>query len=150
VRTAIAVMLLIACKSAPPTPINNQIAEPATAPIETRPSKNLKLRFVVTTAPAPRGGVMGELHGIAMDEHGEPMIGCTVVATSPALIGEQVALTDDQGRWQISNLPPGLYTTTYYYSNITYSHANIDVRAGHITVERVLDWPEHGENEHNL
>ncbi|MEJ7598549.1 MAG: carboxypeptidase regulatory-like domain-containing protein [Kofleriaceae bacterium] len=58
---------------------------------------------------------------------GENLIGLTVVATSPALQGEQVAITDEQGKYALT-VPPGTYTLTFYYDNSTYSRSGIVVR----------------------
>jgi outer membrane receptor protein involved in Fe transport len=62
----------------------------------------------------------GAVQGVVTDAaNGEPLVAVTVVATSPALQGNQVAITDDSGRYKITNLPPGRYLITCYYSELT-------------------------------
>ena len=58
---------------------------------------------------------------------GENLVGLTVVATSPVLQGEQVAITDEQGKYGLQ-LPPGTYTLTFYYDSSTFSRSGIVVR----------------------
>jgi hypothetical protein len=57
----------------------------------------------------------------------------TVVATSPALQGTAAELTDDAGQYTITNLPPGKYEVTFYYSDITVRRTAIDVMVGRST-----------------
>ncbi|HTJ41580.1 MAG TPA: von Willebrand factor type A domain-containing protein [Kofleriaceae bacterium] len=70
----------------------------------------------------------GAIEGVVTDvDSGQPLPGATVVATSPALQGEQVVITDDNGRYRIENLPPGTYTITVYYNDQTVQRAGIAV-----------------------
>src|ERR1043166_539479 len=60
----------------------------------------------------------GSLRGTVKDKNtGEPGNGATVVATSPALQGEQVVIADASGGYFITSLPPGVYTLTVYYND---------------------------------
>jgi hypothetical protein len=73
----------------------------------------------------------GSIRGIVKDKTtGESSVGATVVATSPALQGEQVVIADETGGYYITNLPPGMYTLTVYYNNITYSRGNVLIQVG--------------------
>jgi TonB dependent receptor/Carboxypeptidase regulatory-like domain len=73
----------------------------------------------------------GSLRGQVRDKGAsEPAVGATVVATSPALQGEQVVITDDTGQYFITALPPGVYTLTVYYNDVTYSRGNVLVQVG--------------------
>jgi outer membrane receptor protein involved in Fe transport len=54
----------------------------------------------------------GSIEGQVTDPQGKVVSGATVTVTSPNLITAQTAQTDDQGRFRISNLPPGRYTVT--------------------------------------
>ena len=73
----------------------------------------------------------GQLRGQIKDKAtGEAAIGATVVATSPALVGEQVVITDETGQYFVNSLPPGLYTLTIYYENKTFSRANVLIQLG--------------------
>ncbi|MEO8549887.1 MAG: TonB-dependent receptor, partial [Kofleriaceae bacterium] len=72
---------------------------------------------------------VGSLRGVVRDS-GETAPGATVVATSPALQGEQVVITDDNGQYFITALPPGVYTLTVYYSDATFSRSNVLVQIG--------------------
>src|SRR6185369_11255373 len=73
----------------------------------------------------------GSIRGVVKDKtSGEAGVGATVVATSPALQGEQVVIADETGAYYITNLPPGVYTLTVYYNNITYSRSNVLIQVG--------------------
>src|SRR5436309_2349691 len=52
--------------------------------------------------------------GVVKDESGAVMPGVTVEAASPALIEKvRTAVTDDQGRYRIVDLRPGVYKLTF-------------------------------------
>lgn len=83
--------------------------------------------------PKPSAGT-GAIQGTVTDrETGENLAGVTVVATSPALNGTQSAITGGDGTYLISELPPGDYTVTYYYSDITVLMQSQQVVAGKTT-----------------
>ncbi len=50
---------------------------------------------------------------------GEPLAGVTVIVASPALQGEQIAITDEDGRYKLTSLPPGDYVVTFVYAELT-------------------------------
>src|SRR6266516_829707 len=54
----------------------------------------------------------GSIGGIVLDQNGAAVPGATVKATSPNFISPQSAITDNDGRYNILNLPPGRYTVT--------------------------------------
>ncbi|HEY0477674.1 MAG TPA: TonB-dependent receptor [Kofleriaceae bacterium] len=73
----------------------------------------------------------GSLRGVVKDKaSNEASIGATVVATSPALQGEQVVIADENGAYYITSLPPGSYTLTVYYNDATFSRSNVLVQVG--------------------
>jgi len=61
----------------------------------------------------------GELRGIVKEEGGEPLPGVAVKAASAALIRDVTALTDQNGRYRILQLPPGKYTLTFSLAGFT-------------------------------
>jgi len=80
-----------------------------------------------TVAATPTSG--GSIAGTVTDKKtGEKLAGATVVATSPALQGEQVAVADEQGAFRINGLPPGSYQVTFYYGDTTTQRSNIAVK----------------------
>ncbi|HEY3808164.1 MAG TPA: von Willebrand factor type A domain-containing protein [Kofleriaceae bacterium] len=82
----------------------------------------------------------GVIEGLVKDKAGQLLPGVTVVVTSPALQQNQVAITDDQGHYTITGLPPGTYVVTFYYADQTVERANIVVAAGKpALVSPVLD-----------
>jgi len=66
----------------------------------------LSLALVATSAFA-QTSTTGSIEGSVTDPNGAAVKGATVTATSPNLIKAQTATTDDNGRFQILNLPPG-------------------------------------------
>src|SRR5512143_1767432 len=83
-------------------------------------------------------GTVGSLRGTIHDKSGgETAVGATVVATSPALQGEQVGITDESGQYFITSLPPGVYTLTVYYNDATFSRGNVLIQVGKEAVVNV-------------
>jgi outer membrane receptor protein involved in Fe transport len=73
----------------------------------------------------------GSIRGVVKDKaSGDPSVGATVVATSPALQGEQVVIADETGGYYITSLPPGVYTLTVYYNDATFSRSNVLIQVG--------------------
>jgi outer membrane receptor protein involved in Fe transport len=56
------------------------------------------------------GVLIGRIVSAATDQ---PILDVVVSATSPALQGEQVVITDATGSFRIPNLPPGIYSVRY-------------------------------------
>ena len=54
----------------------------------------------------------GTIEGTVADTNGAPVPNVTVTVSSPNLIRPQSAQTDDDGRYQILNLPPGRYNVS--------------------------------------
>jgi hypothetical protein len=131
VRTLTCLLAVLGCRPAK-APIN-----PETEQVYKAESK---MRFI--NEPRP-GGLpdLGTLEGIMFNSNREPMIGCNVVLSSPALVGVQVVITDEAGKYLVEKLPPGAYRTTYYCNNATFENPTVHIRAGQITVEHVLDVP---------
>ena len=76
----------------------------------------------------------GAVQGVVSDKaSGAVMAGVTVVATSPALQGTQSAISEANGFYKITNLPPGTYVVTFYYGNITQKRTSILVNANKVT-----------------
>jgi hypothetical protein len=65
-------------------------------------------------------GAVGSIVGVVRDSSGAVLPGATVEAASPALIEKvRATVSDDQGRYQITNLSPGLYTVTVSLTGFT-------------------------------
>ncbi len=89
-------------------------------------------------ARAQGSATVGSLRGLIRDKaNGEAAVGATVVATSPALQGEQVVITDETGQYFITSLPPGIYTLTVYYNEATFSRSNVLIQIGKEAVVNV-------------
>ena len=88
----------------------------------------------VTIQASGGDGTTGGIIGQVIDQKTrEPLAGVTMVASSPSLTGEQVAITDETGRYVIPNLPPGRYTITAYYADKTLQRTAIIVRRARTT-----------------
>jgi hypothetical protein len=88
----------------------------------------------------------GSVRGIVKDKatH-DAAVGATIVATSPARVGEQVVITDENGAYFISSLPPGTYTLTIFYENRVFSRPNVLVQVGKEAVVNILVNPKAGK-----
>ncbi|HEU5061463.1 MAG TPA: TonB-dependent receptor [Kofleriaceae bacterium] len=87
----------------------------------------------VRTASA-QSNTAGAVHGVVTDKAtGEPLAGVTVVATSTALQGTASAITEADGTYKITNLPPGTYVVTFYYADITVKRTNVPVSVSKVT-----------------
>src|SRR5271165_5918698 len=51
----------------------------------------------------------GSISGTVTDASGAVIAGVSVIATSPAQIGEQTTTTSDTGAYRFPSLPPGVY-----------------------------------------
>src|SRR5437762_57796 len=87
------------------------------------PSPNIKglqrlivvvLSLLLQPVVARAQGAVGSIAGVVRDASGAVLPGVTVEAASPALIEKiRVAVTGDQGLYQIVDLRPGTYTVTF-------------------------------------
>ncbi|HMI83820.1 MAG TPA: TonB-dependent receptor [Polyangiaceae bacterium] len=78
---------------------------------QSRIAWTLAVAQVVITAPALAQVGAAVLTGKVLDATSQaPVSDVVVTVTSPALQGEQMAVTDDSGSYRIPNLPPGEYT----------------------------------------
>src|SRR5688572_13404692 len=74
----------------------------------------------------------GSIAGVARDSTGAVLPGVTVEAASPALIEKvRSTVTDDQGRYQIVELRPGIYLVTFSLPGFsTVKREGIELSAG--------------------
>lgn len=76
-------------------------------------------------------GTAGAIRGNVTDASGAVLPGVTVTATSPALIGSQVSVTDTAGGYRFPSLPPGTYAVTYDIPGFTPAkRENIQIAIG--------------------
>jgi outer membrane receptor protein involved in Fe transport len=71
----------------------------------------------------------GNIEGSVVDSAGAAVPGVTVTVTSPQLLGNQTATTDDNGHYRFSNLPPGTYAVTIEESGgfAKFEQTNVEV-----------------------
>jgi hypothetical protein len=92
------------------------------------------LAFITTTPAFAQTTTSGAIQGVVRDKaNGNGISDVTVVATSPALQGSASELTDAQGTYLITNLPPGNYEVVFYYGEIKIRQANVTVGIGKVT-----------------
>ena len=83
---------------------------------------------------AAQSTTTGAIQGSVTDgKTNEKLAGVTVIASSPALQGTQTAITDENGHYEITSLPPGNYLVTFYYADITVRHPDINVGISKVT-----------------
>jgi hypothetical protein len=70
---------------------------------------------LATSAVAQGGGASstGTIQGRVTDSQGAVLPGVTVTATSPAMLGQQTAVTSETGNYRFPAVPPGTYELTY-------------------------------------
>lgn len=71
-----------------------------------------------------RDGIVGR---VTDARDGSPLVGATVVASSPALPTAQTAITNYDGRFELYDLRAGTYTLTYYYGDVTVERGGVSV-----------------------
>ncbi len=100
----------------------------------------LALLLALATTPAWAQNVNSRLTGTVKDAQGAVLPGVTVTATSPALIGSQVAVTEANGSYQFPSLPSGSYTLKFDLSGFkTFTRQNITLALGQtLTVDAAL------------
>jgi len=131
---AVLLCCVAACVSRLPTPMRD--IPPPEIRGDARPLPCIADRSTQVAVTATAGAI----HGIVCDKvSGEPLVGATVVATSPALTGEQVTITDERGRFAIPGLPPGAYTITLYYGGATAASSCVVVAGAPTPVALRLD-----------
>src|SRR5262249_17985127 len=91
---------------------NGELAMPRPAPLAVVVSFGLMIAVV---ASAQTG--QGRLTGTVTDVQHAVLPGVTVVAASPALLGQQAAVTQADGRYLFPALPSGVYTLTFTLLN---------------------------------
>ncbi len=90
---------------------------------------------LVDVAPAyAQSMTSGAIQGTVTDSKtGEKLPGVTIIATSASLPQAQTAITDENGQYKISDLPPGNYLVTFYFADITLERAGITVGVNKVT-----------------
>lgn len=87
----------------------------------------------------------GAITSIVTSLAGEPLAGVTVVATSPALQGPRTGLTDRSGKVLVPDLPPGVFTVTYYFADIAEREPRVEVLPNETTaLEASIDTSKAG------
>ncbi|MBA3502813.1 MAG: carboxypeptidase-like regulatory domain-containing protein [Myxococcota bacterium] len=128
------VIAVAACGSggAKPKPLANT-GSSAAKPAAKKPATEFRFELVASSLE----GASAE--GVVRDSGTkEPLVGTTVVLSSPALQGEQVAITDEKGYFKLTDLPPGDYTLSAYGSDQT-TQGKFKVEKGKLA-RITLDW----------
>jgi outer membrane receptor protein involved in Fe transport len=81
---------------------------------------------------AAQSSTTGAVRGVVRDkgDGNAAVAGAPIAATSPALQGSQLVITDDQGGFLIDSLPPGMYTLTVYWNNAEFTRGNVLIQVG--------------------
>src|SRR5689334_3202014 len=80
----------------------------------------------VKAQPSTSGTVRGR---VTEAKTKKPIEGVVVVATSTALGVSELATTDDDGRYEITNLAPGDYSVSFTNGENTRTHDHVQVTA---------------------
>ncbi|MBK9034034.1 MAG: TonB-dependent receptor [Myxococcales bacterium] len=80
---------------------------------------------------AAQSSTTGAVRGRIVDKKTkDPVIGATVSVTGPALQGQQSEITDENGSFNIANLPPGTYILTVFYGEAQFNRPNVLIEVG--------------------
>lgn len=91
------------------------------------------LALVVGAQTAAAQGVQtGSVRGVVRDSAGLVLPLATVRAESPAQQGIRVTSADEAGAYQLTGLPPGLYTITFEYAGLQPAVSSLRVGVGSI------------------
>ncbi len=94
----------------------------------------LGLSLLAPSVAFAQSQTTGAITGTITDSKtGEKLAGVTVIATSPSLAQAQTAITDENGQYKITDLPPGDYLVTFYYADITLERGGVNVGIGRVT-----------------
>lgn len=110
-----------------------------TAPVTLALWPQLRGSQLACAQSATTGAIRGEVRNV---KTGELLVGATVIVTSLALQGNQSAVTDDNGEYLLTALPPGTYTVWTYYADAQVEHAGVDVRANVVVTSHASIKPE--------
>ncbi len=96
-------------------------------------------QLLLETDAAAQSSTTGAVRGVIRDkgDGNAPVAGAPVAATSPALQGSQLVITDDSGGFFIDSLPPGMYTLTVYWNNAEFTRGNVLIQVGKQAVTNV-------------
>jgi hypothetical protein len=91
-----------------------------------------------STSPGAQDGLNG-LEGVISSEHGEPLVGAIVSVFGANLAdGALITISDEDGHFQISGLPPGPYTLRAYLSGfLPSSSSRVEVATGGSAAEPI-------------
>ncbi|MFO0723990.1 MAG: TonB-dependent receptor [Myxococcota bacterium] len=75
-------------------------------------------------------GRTGRITGRVTDEEsGKAVAGVTVTVTGPALQGELTEFTDGDGRYTITEVPPGEYLVRFYFGDLQFDRGGVRISA---------------------
>ncbi len=101
------------------------------APCAASANATAPLAASATSAKRRRRGPVGAIQGVVVDSTtGDPLPGATITATSPAVQGAETAITDEDGRYVIGNLPRGVYSVIVYYADVMVHGSSVTVKPG--------------------
>ncbi len=104
-----------------------------------RAARALGIAVLVLAARA-RAQPSGIISGVVLDATTQaPLAGALITARSPALMGEQIAVTDDAGTFEMTLLPPGTYALAVQHDGfLPFSPEGVAVRGRRIKVRLQL------------
>src|SRR5512145_2280112 len=87
--------------------------------------------FLLPAVAMAQTSADGAVRGYVRDEQGAAVPGVTVVATSPTVAAKREAVSDGEGFYRLTNLPPGEYTISAELPGFSrFARPGIVVRAG--------------------
>jgi hypothetical protein len=102
------------------------------------PSRFTPLVLTLAACTLSAQETTGTVTGHILAKGGAPIVGATVRISSPAMLGERVAITDAAGQYRIPLIPNGMYSMSVSAKACVTTKANFKVLAGQTTKTDVI------------
>jgi hypothetical protein len=116
------------------------------SPVSYQP-RPIDVKVVATAKTACHGAADAGVGGIVREHDGTPAIGATVVVTASGMMGELVALSDENGCFIVPNVPAGPAEVTIYFTDSTGKGTGTVDKQGRLRIEAALVGAPHDGGE---
>jgi hypothetical protein len=104
---------------------------------------------ITRQAKVPKTAVVatGSVRGIIRDaQTGTPVVGATVLITGPLLSGSRCVISDENGQYEVDDVPVGVCQIDYYYDDVHQTDSEVVVAGSFVQHNQTLH-PAKGDIE---